>query len=62
MLRAKIDWMEETIGMIRSLSSQGIDEVEVRRRVLGKEPLVGRASFGEYSKRAFVKSVLLEPF
>jgi endoribonuclease LACTB2 len=62
MLRAKIDWMEETIGMIRSLSSQGMDEVEVRKRVLGKEDLVGYASFGEYSKKAFVKSVLLEPF
>ena len=60
MLRAKIDWMEETIGIIRSLAGQGVDEREITKRVLGSEELVGYASFGEYSKRAYVKSVLTE--
>ncbi len=60
-LRSKIAWMEETMGAIRALAAKGVDESEIQREVLGKEDLVGYASFGEYSKRAFVKSVLLEP-
>jgi glyoxylase-like metal-dependent hydrolase (beta-lactamase superfamily II) len=58
LLRAKIDWMEETIGEIVALSRAGAGEHEIRRRVLGREDLVGRASFGEYSKLAYVRAVL----
>ncbi|MEO7457655.1 MAG: MBL fold metallo-hydrolase [Gemmatimonadaceae bacterium] len=59
-LRAKIDWMEETMGLILTLAGQGVDEREIQLRVLGKEDFVGYVSFGEYSKRAFVKSVISE--
>jgi ribonuclease/clavin/mitogillin len=58
LLRAKIDWMEATMGEIRSLHTQGIDEREITKRVLGREALVGVVSRGEYSKREFVRAVL----
>jgi glyoxylase-like metal-dependent hydrolase (beta-lactamase superfamily II) len=61
LLRAKIAWMEETIGAIASLAAQGIGEREIRKRVLGKEELTGYASAGEYSRRALVHAVLAEP-
>ena len=57
-LRAKIAWLEETIGEIRSLHDTGAGEREVRHRVLGAEPLVGWVSFGEYSKRSFVRAAI----
>jgi glyoxylase-like metal-dependent hydrolase (beta-lactamase superfamily II) len=58
LLRAKIDWMEEVMGEILALSRAGAAEREIRQRVLGSEDLVGWASFGEYSKLAFVRAVL----
>ena len=58
LLRAKIAWMEETMGNIDALHARGIDEREITRRVLGREELVGWVSRGEYSKRAFVRAVL----
>ena len=57
-LRAKISWMEETIGAIIALASAGVGEHEIRRRLLGVEDGVGLVSFGEYSKRSFVRTVL----
>jgi glyoxylase-like metal-dependent hydrolase (beta-lactamase superfamily II) len=59
-IRAKIRWMEETIGEIETLAAQGIGEREIARRVLGREEMLGVGSFGEYSKRALVRSVLAE--
>lgn len=59
-LQAKIDWMEETIGEIVALAARGLGRSEIRRRVLGREDLVGYASWGEYSKRGFVNAVLRE--
>ena len=59
-IAAKIDWMEETIGAITTLADQGIGEREIQRRVLGREPMVGWVSRGEYSKRSLVHSVLRE--
>lgn len=59
-INAKITWMEETIGRIASLAAQGVGEGEIRRRVLGKETLVGYASAGEYSKLSLVRAVLRE--
>jgi glyoxylase-like metal-dependent hydrolase (beta-lactamase superfamily II) len=58
LLRAKIDWMEEVMGEMLTLSRAGAGEREIRQRVLGSEDLVGWASFGEYSKLAFVRAVL----
>ena len=60
LLLAKIAWLEETAGEILSLASAGAGEREITRRVLGAEPLVGRVSFGEYSKRSLVHAVLRE--
>jgi hypothetical protein len=59
-LRAKIAWMEETIGAIESLAARGMGEREIQRRVLGKEAPVGYASAGEYSKISLVRAVLRE--
>jgi glyoxylase-like metal-dependent hydrolase (beta-lactamase superfamily II) len=59
-LRAKIAWMEETIGAIRALASGGAREAEIRDRVLGAEALVGWVSAREYSKISLVRSVLRE--
>jgi glyoxylase-like metal-dependent hydrolase (beta-lactamase superfamily II) len=61
LLRAKIAWMEETIGAIESLAAEGIGEREIRQRVLGREEFTGYVSAGEYSRRAFVHAVLNEP-
>lgn len=60
LLRAKIGWMEETIGRIRTLAAEGCSEREIQTRVLGREPFVGWVSFGEYSKRSLVRAVLRE--
>jgi glyoxylase-like metal-dependent hydrolase (beta-lactamase superfamily II) len=60
LLRAKIDWMEAVMGEMLALSRTGAGEREIGRRVLGREDVVGWASFGEYSKLAFVRAVLHE--
>ena len=60
LLRAKIDWMEETMGEIHALHARGIDEREITKRVLGREELVGVVSRGEYSKREYVRAVLTD--
>ena len=59
-LRAKIAWLEETIGEIRRLAALGVGEREIRRRVLGAESLVGWVSLGEYSKLSLVRTVVGE--
>jgi glyoxylase-like metal-dependent hydrolase (beta-lactamase superfamily II) len=60
LLRAKVDFLEETIGAIDALAARGAGEREITARVLGRETLVGVVSFGEYSKRAMVRAVLRE--
>ena len=60
LLRAKIDWMEATIGEIETLAGEGAGEREIQRRVLGAEDFVGYASRGEYSKVSFVRAVVRE--
>ena len=58
LLRAKIGWMEETIGAIETLAATGCGEREIQRRVLGREAFVGWVSLGEYSKLSLVRAVL----
>jgi ribonuclease/clavin/mitogillin len=58
LLGAKIDWLEELIGVITALAETGLSERDIQRRVLGRETVVGWVSRGEYSKRALVRSVL----
>jgi glyoxylase-like metal-dependent hydrolase (beta-lactamase superfamily II) len=59
-LRAKIAWLEETIGAIESRHGAGDSARAIARSVLGREAAVGYASRGEYSKVAFVRAVLEE--
>jgi glyoxylase-like metal-dependent hydrolase (beta-lactamase superfamily II) len=59
-LRAKIDWLEETIGAIEAGHARGEQPRTIARRVLGREELVGYVSGGEYSKVGFVEAVLHE--
>lgn len=58
LLRAKADWLEGTMGEISALADRGLGERAIARRLLGREELVGLASFGEYSKLNFVRVVL----
>ena len=59
-LRAKIAWMEETIGEVEALHASGVAEREITRRVLGRESTTGWVSRGEYSKRELVRAILSE--
>lgn len=58
LLRAKADWLEATIDLVRGLSARGAGAREITRRVLGREDFVGWVSFGEYAKRALVEAIL----
>lgn len=60
MLRAKVAWLEDTMGEVHALAASGYSERAIQRRVLGREPLVGLASVGEYSKRSLVRAILRE--
>jgi Zn-dependent hydrolases, including glyoxylases len=59
-LRAKIGWLEGTIGAIDAAHARGEGPRAIARAVLGREGLVGYASGKEYSKLAFVEAVLDE--
>jgi endoribonuclease LACTB2 len=58
LLRAKVAWMEDTLGEIERLSAQGVSERAIRQRVLGHEEFTGYVSLGEYSRQAFVHAAL----
>ena len=60
MLRAKIAWLEDTMGAVHALAASGWSAREICRRVLGREPMVGLASLGEYSKASLVGAILRE--
>jgi hypothetical protein len=49
--------MEETIGAIDALIARGWGDRAIRDEVLGREPLVGLASRGEYSHLSMVRAV-----
>jgi len=59
-LRAKIAWLDRTIGAIVDAHAAGDGPRAIARRVLGREAAVGYVSAGEYSKLAFVQAVLRE--
>ncbi|HRQ77422.1 MAG TPA: MBL fold metallo-hydrolase [Gemmatimonadaceae bacterium] len=56
-LRAKADWIEETIADIERRVHQGWSDAAIRDEVLGKEDATGRWSFGAYSRLNFVRNV-----
>jgi len=58
LLRAKAEWLEETIGAIEAGADRGWSADQIRNHVLGREDMTGIASAGDYSKRNFVESVL----
>lgn len=55
-LRAKKDWMEDTIGRIDTLIADGWDDSEITRQVLGGEALMSYVTQFDYSRRNFVES------
>lgn len=57
-LRAKADWIEQTVAEIEVLARKGLDDISIRNRVLGREDSLGLVSLGEYSRINFVRSVL----
>jgi glyoxylase-like metal-dependent hydrolase (beta-lactamase superfamily II) len=57
-LRAKADWIEETVHHIETLAGRGWSPQRIRREVLGPEDLTGWMSFGDYSRINFVRLVL----
>lgn len=56
-LRAKADWIEETMATIATRIGEGWSDTRIRRDVLGGEEMTGYASFGEYSRLNFVRYV-----
>jgi glyoxylase-like metal-dependent hydrolase (beta-lactamase superfamily II) len=60
LLRAKADWMEETIAEIARRFTLGEPAGVIRHEVLGDEPQERWVSFGDYSKARFVEAVRAE--
>lgn len=56
-LRAKADWIEETIAAIESRIHRGWADTAIRDEVLGREDATGIWSFGSYSRLNFVRNV-----
>lgn len=57
-LRAKLGWMEETIGEIDRLAAAGWRAEAIRDAVLGREDLTGWVSAGDFARINFVRGVL----
>ncbi|MGQ0643557.1 MAG: MBL fold metallo-hydrolase [Gemmatimonadaceae bacterium] len=55
-LRAKADWLEETIATIARRSAQEWSDERIVSEVLGGEELTGRVSHGQYSRAGFVRA------
>ena len=57
LLEAKAAWTEEVIGRVEALAARGWPDARIRDAVLGREPVTGLASRGEYSKLNLVRVV-----
>jgi len=57
LLRAKADWIEETIAAVERRIAEGWSDRAIRRDVLGGEGLAGYFSAGDYSRGNFVRAV-----
>jgi glyoxylase-like metal-dependent hydrolase (beta-lactamase superfamily II) len=55
-LRAKADWLEETVATIAARIREGWRDDRIVREMLGGEQLTGRVSYGHYSTAAFVRA------
>jgi glyoxylase-like metal-dependent hydrolase (beta-lactamase superfamily II) len=56
-LRAKAQWLRDTITSVTDAISLGATDSQILVRVLGGESLTGRLSGGEYARRNFVRAV-----
>jgi glyoxylase-like metal-dependent hydrolase (beta-lactamase superfamily II) len=56
-LRDKAEWLTATLTAIEKRVHDGARDDEILRAVLGGESTIGRASFGEYSRRNLVRAV-----
>ena len=56
-LRAKAAWTRELIEAISTRIGRGDTDAQILKSVMGGESLSGRASFGEYSRRNFIRAV-----
>lgn len=59
-LRAKADWLEETIAEIERRAAAGQSPRRIRNELLGREPAEYYVSFNEYSKLQLVRAVIAE--
>jgi glyoxylase-like metal-dependent hydrolase (beta-lactamase superfamily II) len=57
MLRAKAEWLEETIARIDARIAEGWSDRAITRAVLGREDLVALVSRGDLSRLNFVRAV-----
>lgn len=57
-LRAKADWLEETIAAIETRAAAGMSARRIRDELLGREPMEYYVSFNEYSKLQLVTAIL----
>ena len=55
-LRAKIAWMEETLGTIDARLDEGWSDRAILESVLGGDETVAYLSFGEYARMNFVRA------
>jgi glyoxylase-like metal-dependent hydrolase (beta-lactamase superfamily II) len=56
-LRLKADWIEGIIAAVDDRIARGWSDREIRRDVLGREPLSAYVSRGEYGKTSFVTAI-----
>jgi glyoxylase-like metal-dependent hydrolase (beta-lactamase superfamily II) len=56
-LRAKAEWLTNTLGEIERRIGEGWSDREIVRRVLGGEEIAAALSRGEYARRNLVKAV-----
>ncbi len=56
-IQAKIDWLTETVGEVERRIADGESDREIVHAALGGEEIAAVVSFGEYSRRNFVKAV-----
>jgi glyoxylase-like metal-dependent hydrolase (beta-lactamase superfamily II) len=57
LLEAKAAWTEDVIDRVEALAARGWPDARIRDAVLGREPVTGLASRGEYSKLNLVRVV-----
>ena len=60
-LARKIGFWEDLAGQARALREQGLSTGEIARRLLGRDGFISWASFGDFSHRNLIESLLTSP-